>query len=132
MIAQINFKEPLHELEHISAEPSTSMEEEPGIDERILCRNCYEYIAEKDDEIRVNDSDYHLFKNPAGIYFRIVCFRNARGCTIITDYTGEYTWFDGFNWAVALCRKCHAHLGWHYVSDDSMFFGLIADRLTGI
>lgn len=132
MIAEIQFKEPLHDMKIISAEPSVSMEEETGIDKRILCRNCHQYIAERDDEIRINDSDFHLFKNPAGIYFRVVCLKEARGCTVISDYTDEYTWFKGFRWAIALCRSCHSHLGWHYVSEDSAFFGLIADRLIGI
>ncbi len=132
MNEQIYSKEPDHDVKIISPVPSESMEEEPGIDERILCRNCSEEITDALYKISINDSDFHLFKNPLGIYFRVVCFSRAPGCTIVTDYTDEHTWFSGFKWGVALCIKCRAHIGWHYISADSAFYGLIADRLTGI
>lgn len=132
MMDNIQFKEPFEVKEIIAAEPGTSYEEEPGIEEKILCRNCHAHITDKAEEVSINESDYHLFKNPAGIYFRIVCFRNAPGCTIISDYTEKYTWFEGYSWAISLCRICHSHLGWHYISLDRTFYGLIADRLTGI
>ncbi len=132
MIEEYYFKEPLNKQKIISAEPSESVEENPDIGKKILCRNCHADITEKDYELRINDSDFHLFKNPMGIYFRVVCFKNADGCIIISDYTDENTWFKGYIWAIVLCRTCHTHLGWHYKSLDSKFFGLIADRLTGI
>ena len=132
MIDLIQFKEPLHVEEIITTDPLVMPEENSGIEEKILCRNCHAHITEKDEEISINESDYHLFKNPAGIYFRVVCFKNAQGCTIISDYTEEHTWFEGYSWAITICRICHSHLGWHYISLDRTFFGLIADRLTGI
>ncbi|HOP29116.1 MAG TPA: cereblon family protein [Spirochaetota bacterium] len=132
MIAQISFKEPLHSEEIITADPETVQEEETGVDKRILCRTCHAHITDKNEEISINGSDYHLFKNPAGIYFRVVCFENAGGCKIISDYTEMHTWFEGYSWAIALCSICHSHLGWHYISLDRTFYGLIADRLTGV
>lgn len=132
MIAQINFKEQMRSGEIIYTDPAEITEEEPGIEKKILCRNCHAHITDKNEEISINESDYHLFKNPAGIYFRVVCFQNALGCKIISDYTEMHTWFDGYSWAIALCGICHSHLGWHYISLDRTFYGLIADRLTGI
>ncbi len=132
MISQIQFKEPLHAEEIISAEPDVIQAEEPAIEEKILCRNCHAPVTDKADEISINESDFHLFKNPAGIYFRVVCFQKAHGCIIISEYTELHTWFEGYSWAIALCRVCHSHLGWHYISLDRTFFGLIADRLTGV
>lgn len=128
----IYFKESDHELKNISPVPAESMEEESCIDERILCRYCREEITEPGYKISIKDSDFHLFRNPMGIYFRVICFSMAPGCIIITDYTDEHTWFSGYKWAVALCFKCRSHVGWHYLSADSAFYGLIADRLTGV
>lgn len=132
MIAQRYFKEPVNEVKGYQPLPAESDEKDPGIDERILCRNCSEEITDIIYKININSSDFHLFKNPMGIYFRVVCFSSAAGCSIISDYTVEFTWFSGYSWAIALCRRCGSHLGWHYKSEDSAFYGLIADRLTGI
>jgi hypothetical protein len=131
MMDNIQFKEPFEVKEIIAAEPGTSYEEEPGIEEKILCRNCHAHITDKAEEVSINESDYHLFKNPAGIYFRIVCFCNAPGCTIISDYTEKYTWFEGYSWLFIMPDMSFAP-GWHYISLDRTFYGLIADRLTGI
>jgi hypothetical protein len=132
MICQIQLKEPSRVEEIVSAEPDSIQAEEPAIEKKILCRNCHSHITDKNEEISINESDYHLFKNPAGIYFRVVCFQNAKGCIIISDYTEMYTWFEGYSWAIALCSTCHSHLGWHYISLERTFYGLIADRLTGV
>jgi len=132
MIEQIRLKEQFQMQDIISAEPEASIKDEPDIEKQILCRNCSAHITLKSEEFSFNNSDFHLFKNPAGIYFRVVCFKNAPGCLIISDYTEKFTWFEGYSWAIALCRVCHAHLGWHYISLERTFFGLVADRLTGI
>ena len=131
MMEQIFFKEPVVDERILSLE-SAEAEEDTTREEKILCRNCHSFITEKENEIKINNTDFHLFQNPMGVYFRVVCFSYAEGCSIISDYTDEHTWFSGFSWAIVLCRVCHSHLGWHYVSPESSFFGLIADRLTGI
>lgn len=96
------------------------------------CRNCHYKIALQSDKISINNADTHIFENPAGIFYRVVCFANAPGAITISDYTEENTWFTGCIWSITLCRSCNNHLGWHYISGSREFFGLIADRLTGI
>ena len=41
-----------------------------------------------------------------------------------------FSWFPGYAWMVGVCRGCGEHLGWLFVSADSRFHGLIADRLA--
>jgi len=96
------------------------------------CRSCSSKIALLSDQININHTDNHIFKNPAGVFFRVICFSNAPGSMNITEYVLEDTWFEGYFWSISLCRACNTHLGWHYLSGWGNFFGLIADRLTGI
>ncbi len=98
----------------------------------VRCRVCNYKIALLSDKIVINKSDNHIFKNPSGIYYRLICFSAAPGSINISEYTSEYSWFSGYSWSISLCRSCNSHLGWHYDSGSAEFYGLIADRLTGI
>jgi len=98
----------------------------------VRCRNCHYKIALLSDKININHTDTHIFENPAGIIYRVVCFSSATGSINISGYTKENTWFNGYLWCITVCRACNNHLGWHYFSGSGEFYGLIADRLTGI
>ena len=98
-------------------------------DNNIYCRNCKNVISSKKNIISVNGSHIHNYKNPAGIIFEIGCFSKAEGCLITGEPTLEYTWFPGYKWNYAVCKKCLFHLGWYYQSGDKSFFGLIIERL---
>ncbi len=113
-----------------SLQGEVSKDDEDSGKRWILCRNCSKKIALISDKIHMNNTDTYIFENPAGLFFRVICFSNAPGTVIITDYTEENTWFEGFLWSVCLCGTCGKHLGWHYSSGSYGFYGLIADRLT--
>jgi len=98
----------------------------------VRCRSCHFKIAQQSDRVRINDADNQIFENPAGIFYRVVCFTQAPGSISISDYTEHNTWFPGYSWSITFCRSCNNHLGWHYRAGTEDFFGLIADRLTGI
>lgn len=98
----------------------------------VRCRNCHYKIALLSDKTYINNADIHIFENPAGIFYRVICFSAAPGSINISDYTEENTWFPGYFWSISLCRSCNNHIGWHYYSGEQKFFGLIADRLTGV
>jgi hypothetical protein len=65
-----------------------------------------------------------------GVVFRIACFAVAPGCSAVGEPTTEFTWFPGFAWQVATCRRCREHLGWLFLGPDDRFHGLIEDRLV--
>ena len=132
MLDDIELKYNPETAETVTVKPEESAEESPVTDKRVLCRNCHGYVAEINDRIRINDSDYHIFRNPMGLFFRVICFSRADGVLPVTEYTYENTWFSNYSWSIALCLGCHTHLGWHYRSENSVFYGLIADRLTGV
>ena len=112
------------------------LEDESGTEEDsdkrwARCRNCHNKIALLSDKISIEGKNLHIFKNPAGIFFRVVCFTNAPGSVIASDFTDEHTWFAGYRWSVSLCSSCYIHIGWLY-SGQNEFYGLIADRLSGV
>ena len=67
--------------------------------------------------------------NPSGVDFHVGCFEPAPGCITEGAPTLYWTWFPGCAWQLALCRACHAHLGWRFTGEQT-FWGLILDRLV--
>jgi len=100
----------------------------PGV---LRCAACSHAITTEGDRIRINGSHDHHCVNPAGVGFRIGCFRSAPGCQRLGTPTLEFTWFAGCAWSYALCNSCGTHLGWCFEGpDDGSFFGLILNRLS--
>lgn len=112
-------------------DPETIKEPSAGSPEQaILCSSCRIRITWKEASISVNNSHRHVFVNPSGLVFEVVCFSRAVGLTVLGPVTSEFTWFPGYSWQTALCSKCQTQLGWiYYGSEPSVFFGLIQDRL---
>ena len=78
--------------------------------------------------IEVAGAHEHTKRNPGGFEFRIGCFRAAPGCVPWGDACAEHTWFAGYAWQIALCRRCGSHLGWGFEGGDR-FYGLVVARL---
>jgi len=98
----------------------------------LLCKACLHRITSDAARVEVRGKHLHVFCNPHGLVFEIGCFAEAPGCALFGPPTHEFTWFPGYNWQVALCLDCRAHLGWRYVAGHTgAFHGLILDRLLG-
>ncbi len=99
-------------------------------DRRLLCAACRSPVTDESQRIEVGGAHEHAFRNPNDLTFHIGCFADAAGCAARGTPTLEWTWFAGHAWQVALCRGCHAHLGWRYRRPEGgTFHGLILDRL---
>ncbi len=110
-----------------------TLEEEKTDEKReqvYFCRSCGNTITSRKYNFEIDDRHLHTFMNPAGLIFQIACFSHASGCHIYGEYTEEFTWFAGYEWSIALCRVCSRHLGWHYSSGLSSFYGLIMENLA--
>lgn len=103
-----------------------------GSGSSIRCAHCGQPVSSADQRIDQGGAHEHRFENPAGIVFRIGCFRRAPGCRPAGEATLAWTWFPGHPWALALCRNCATHLGWSYGPGGAgdAFYGLILDRLS--
>lgn len=97
-----------------------------------FCARCGAPITRGRWEMSLNGGFEHVFFNPAGIVFRILCFKEAPGAVAVGSASGQFTWFRGYLWRISACRSCDQHLGWRYEGTDKprIFFGLIKDALT--
>jgi len=100
-------------------------EKKAGEEEALFCKSCSHRITRRDHAISINGSHTHTFFNPAGIVFELGCFSDASGSLPAGEATSEFTWFAGYQWRFVLCGRCRFHLGWHYETAESGFFGLI-------
>ena len=96
----------------------------------LRCAACHYPVAHKTDRIAVNEKHQHVFANPHGYIYRIGCFSRAPGCLAIGEESTEFAWFPGYTWQVVLCGHCLTLLGWSFRARESLFFGLILDKLT--
>jgi hypothetical protein len=97
----------------------------------IRCAHCGHLVSTADQRMEQAGSHTHRFENPAGMVFRIGCFRHAPGCRPTGEATYAWTWFPGHAWSMALCVNCGTHLGWAFGpgGTEDAFYGLILDRL---
>jgi hypothetical protein len=109
-----------------SAPASTDVPEREAL---LVCATCRSPVARPRDAIDVDGAHSHAFVNPAGLIFRVRCFSAAAGAAGAGEESDYWTWFPGFLWQAAVCRRCFEHLGWRYRNAESTFFGLIAERL---
>jgi hypothetical protein len=103
-----------------------------GPERRLLCAACRNPVTDERERMSLNGGHAHTCTNPAGLTFRIGCFREARGCAALGRASAEHTWFAGYAWQVAVCARCGVQLGWRYQRSADRFYGLILDRLTSI
>ncbi len=96
------------------------------------CVRCGALITRGRWEMSLNGGHEHVVFNPAGLVFRVLCFRDAPGAGPQGVASGVFTWFQGYRWRLAMCRACDAHLGWRYEgsAEPRVFFGLIKEALT--
>jgi len=100
----------------------------------IRCGPCDHPITWEALRIKMNNHHFHRLINPQKIEFLVGCFSQASGCLAAGQPFRRHSWFIGYQWQIALCRGCGAHLGWYFTSfgktqSADSFFTLIIDRL---
>jgi hypothetical protein len=95
----------------------------------IRCAACGQIVTDESARIARLGRHVHECTNPAGMVYRVACFASARGMSVATNPSREWSWFPGYAWQIELCDGCRVHLGWKYTRGDEVFFGLIEDRL---
>ncbi len=123
---------PKNHKDQQSQQKATSHEQlSTDVGKFLLCRQCLQVITHPSLKIMINGAHEHTFANPHGIVFEIGCFKSAVGCGYIGEPSGDFTWFSGFKWQVAVCAACLTHMGWLFTSPGmGSFHGLILDRLA--
>lgn len=120
----------------VDTEERIDIEEEFNDDEgdsegNVICRSCYNLLTKSSNKINIDGSHRHVFANPHGHVFEIGCFRHVTGCGYTGVTTGEFSWFKGYSWRIAICASCFIHLGWLFTaSDKEIFHGLILKQIV--
>jgi hypothetical protein len=111
---------------------ATRASDEPS--RALCCIGCGRVITHESSMIEVAGRHAHTCVNPAGITYRIGCFREAPGAVGVGSWSSFFSWFAEHVWQVACCAKCSMHLGWGFEpertpSPERQFHGLIRNRL---
>lgn len=114
------------QIEHEARGDSATREEE-----WIRCAACGHALAPARARIEVERKHVHTFVNPAGFEYTIRCFADAPGCRGVREESTFWSWFRGFAWRMGACGGCGAHVGWSFRKEESVFWGLVVDRITG-
>lgn len=114
--------------------PGSKVEEEiqKQTDDSIFCAKCGHRVTRTRFRLSKGGSHDHVFFNPAGVMFEVLCFKEAEGVVDVGPSTEDHTWFPGYGWNFALCINCSDHLGWCFKGDGDppVFFGLIRNKLS--
>ena len=78
------------------------------------CVSCNSLITYSDRLVPIGGRNRHLFINPAGVECDFHTFHSCPGAIAIGASTEAHTWFPGYTWQMAFCRRCGRHLGWYY------------------
>ena len=98
-------------------------------DDSLRCAVCEHRITEGAYRREMSGAHEHTFVNPAGFSFRIGCFVAAPGCVHVGAPSEAFSWFPGWKWQIAVCGRCHAHVGWIFRLGGEQFHGLIVSAL---
>jgi len=104
-------------------------EAEPAGAPLLRCAQCGHGVADPQSRTEREGRHEHRCENPRGLVFDIGCFASAPGCVPVGTATDEHSWFPGYGWRIAICERCHHHLGWRFQSAGDQFFGLILSNL---
>jgi hypothetical protein len=117
----------------IVGETNTDNELDNATDDGIYCAACRTLVTRSRWRASV-DGHEHVVFNPAGIVFRILCFREAPGIVDQGEPSDEFTWFKGYQWNFGLCQGCGEHMGWGFTGEGApaLFFGLIKGKLSSL
>ena len=105
-------------------------DDEAGSKHRWLCKRCSAVVTSEDQSLVIDGRHVHRRTNPHGFEFELGCFQAAPGVTTTGLPTSEHSWFVGYRWSFALCRRCSGHLGWFFSGSKPAFHGLILKLLV--
>lgn len=78
------------------------------------CVACGSLITHSDQLVLIGGTNRHLFVNPAGLECDFQTFQSCPGAVAVGEGIEVHTWFSGYMWRMAFCRRCSQHLGWYY------------------
>eukprot|EP01102_Stenamoeba_stenopodia_P005766 TRINITY_DN1649_c0_g2_i1.p1 TRINITY_DN1649_c0_g2~~TRINITY_DN1649_c0_g2_i1.p1 ORF type:complete len:525 (+),score=127.13 TRINITY_DN1649_c0_g2_i1:331-1905(+) len=85
----------------------------------LYCKECHGTIASKKDIFCLSkDGVVGTYVNPSGFVHETLTVRKAKGVIAIGRPTTTDSWFPGYGWTIAYCKRCQSHLGWRFDAVD--------------
>ncbi|XP_052744823.1 protein cereblon isoform X2 [Bicyclus anynana] len=82
----------------------------------LCCAACEVEIARREQIFAMSTEGVHSnYINLGGFVHDVVTVSSVRNTRLSGAPSAEYSWFPGYEWTVAVCAMCHAHVGWRYV-----------------
>ena len=118
----------------VTVETTDADETEEQSGPQIVCRSCENVLTEAEMRCSVGtQGPVETFVNPGGYVHEVHLFRSVRGALSLGQATRADSWFPGYSWRFAICRRCDGFLGWAYEANQPgrppHFWGLRSEAI---
>ncbi|XP_078339772.1 protein cereblon-like [Crassostrea virginica] len=96
----------------------------------LCCKECNTNIANKNEVFSLSiEGPLGAYVNPQGYVHETMTVYKAQNLNLIGRPTKEHSWFPGYAWTIAQCRRCAFHIGWKFTATrkdltPQKFYGL--------
>lgn len=102
------------------------------------CKRCRTQIACYSDIFAMAKGNVNAnYCNPAGyIHETLTVHKTLDDAAKIVDRPStEFSWFPGYAWQIAVCKRCSSHIGWKFIAvtknlKPRTFYGLSCKSLV--
>lgn len=102
----------------------------------ICCRECKIQVAHTNDVFSLSlEGPMSAYVNPQGHVHETLTVYKSQNLNLMGRPTKEHSWFPGYAWTIAYCRRCTNHMGWKFTATrkeltPQKFFGLTRASVT--
>ncbi|XP_060606164.1 protein cereblon-like [Ruditapes philippinarum] len=102
----------------------------------LSCKDCNEQIADMSNVFSMSVSGpLSAYVNPGGHVHETVTVHQAINLNLIGRPSTEHSWFPGYAWTIAQCKRCSSHMGWKFTTKrkdliPQKFWGLCRTSLV--
>ncbi|XP_060079019.1 protein cereblon-like [Ylistrum balloti] len=83
----------------------------------LCCKGCGYQVANKNDVFSLSiEGPLGAYVNPGGYVHETMTVHKAQNLNLIGRPSTEHSWFPGYAWTIAQCRRCNSHMGWKFTS----------------
>ncbi|GAB4813547.1 hypothetical protein N2152v2_000593 [Parachlorella kessleri] len=103
----------------------------------VRCRGCHSQVGSLRDVVQMSEEGVSgCYVNPHGVVHDIFMLGKVQGLVLEGSPQTDSSWFPGYAWTVAYCRRCWRHLGWRFTAvtaglQPRCFYGLRRCTIQG-
>lgn len=102
----------------------------------ICCRECNTQVASTNDVFSLSvEGPMGAYVNPHGHVHETLTVYKSENINLMGRPSKEHSWFPGYAWTIAYCRRCTNHMGWKFTATKKdlipqKFYGLTRASVT--